>query len=133
MGHLCFILVHPSPLQCFQKWEFISTESGLLFSGGGNISVSFPGGSVVKNLPAHAGDVGSIPERGRILEEKMATHSSVLAWRIPWIAEPGGLQSRGSQKAWTQLSDQTTIVFFFKKLLFHVLASPIFIFLPFQQ
>ena len=88
---------------------------------------------MVKNLPAHAGDVGSIPEWGRILEEEMATHSSVLAWRIPWIAEPGGLQSRGSQKTWTQLSDQTIIVFFFKKLLFHVLASPVFIFLPFRQ
>ena len=30
------------------------------------------------------------------LEEKMATHSSVLAWRMPWIEEPGGLQSMGS-------------------------------------
>ena len=32
------------------------------------------------------------------LEEKMATHSSILAWRIPWITEPGGLQSIGSQR-----------------------------------
>jgi len=32
------------------------------------------------------------------LEEKMATHSSVLAWRMPWIEEPGGLQSMGSQR-----------------------------------
>ena len=31
------------------------------------------------------------------LEEEMATHSSILAWRIPWTAEPGGLQSMGSQ------------------------------------
>ena len=32
------------------------------------------------------------------LEEEMATNSSILAWEIPWIEEPGGLQSRGSQK-----------------------------------
>ena len=32
------------------------------------------------------------------LEEGMATHSSILAWRIPWIEEPGGLQSMGSQR-----------------------------------
>ena len=33
-----------------------------------------------------------------LLEEEMATHSSVLAWRIPWTEEPGGLQSTGSQR-----------------------------------
>ena len=32
------------------------------------------------------------------LEKKMATHSSILAWRIPWTEEPGGLQSTGSQR-----------------------------------
>ena len=36
----------------------------------------------------------------------MATHSSILAWRIPWTEEPGGLQSEESQ-SWTRLSDQT--------------------------
>ena len=35
----------------------------------------------------------------------MATHSSILAWRIPWIKEPGGLQSMGSQKVGHDLSD----------------------------
>ena len=39
------------------------------------------------------------------LEEDMATHSSTLARTIPWTEEPGGLQSTGSQKSWTQLSD----------------------------
>ena len=34
------------------------------------------------------------------LEEGMATHSSVLAWSIPWTEEPGGLQSTGSQRVW---------------------------------
>ena len=54
---------------------------------------------VVKNLPANAGDmrdVGSIPGSGDPLEEGMATHSSILAWRIPWTEEPGGLQSMES-------------------------------------
>ena len=56
---------------------------------------------MVKNLPANAGDVrkaGLIPGLGRPLEEGMATHSSILAWRIPWTEEPGGLQSIGSQR-----------------------------------
>ena len=38
------------------------------------------------------------------LEEGMATHSSILAWEIPWTEEPDGLQSIGSQKSQTQLS-----------------------------
>ena len=37
------------------------------------------------------------------LQEGMATHSSILAWRIPWTEEPGGLQSIRSQKRWTLL------------------------------
>ena len=39
------------------------------------------------------------------LEEEMATHSSILAWEIPWTEKPGGLQSTGSQKSQAQLSD----------------------------
>ena len=57
---------------------------------------------VVKNLPANAGDardVGSIPGLGRPLGEGSGTHSSVLAWIIPWAEETGQLQSQ------TQLSD----------------------------
>ena len=49
----------------------------------------FPGGLVVKNLPANAED---------LLEKKMATHSSILAWEIPGTEEPGRLQSKGLQK-----------------------------------
>ena len=44
--------------------------------------MGFPGGSVVKNLPAKAGDAGSIPGLGRSLEKEMATHSSIFAWKI---------------------------------------------------
>ena len=39
------------------------------------------------------------------LEEGMTTHSSILAWRIPWTEEPGGLQSTGSQSVRHDLSD----------------------------
>jgi len=55
----------------------------------------------VKNPPANAGDAG---DQGLILgredpwEEGMATHSTILAWRIPWTEEPGGLPSMGSQR-----------------------------------
>jgi len=52
----------------------------------------------VKKSACNAGDPGSIPGLGRSLEEGMATHSSILAWRIPWTEEPGGLQSTGSQR-----------------------------------
>ena len=65
---------------------------------------------MVKTLPASAGDVRDarsipgfvrdarlIPGREDPLEEGMATHSSILAWRIPWTEEPGGLQSMGLQ------------------------------------
>ena len=40
---------------------------------------NFPDGAVVKNLPANAGDVGLIPKLGRLPEEEMITHSSILA------------------------------------------------------
>ena len=63
--------------------------------------VGFPGGSVLKNLP-------EVQETQEIwvrllgwedpLEEGMATYSSVLAWRIQWTEESGGLQSTGSQR-----------------------------------
>ena len=57
---------------------------------------------VVKNLPANSGDrrdAGSIPGSRRSLKEGMTSHSSVLAWRIPWTEEPCGLQPIGSQES----------------------------------
>ena len=53
-----------------------------------------------------SGDVSSIPGLGRSLEEGMATHSSILAWTIPWTDEPDGLQSMVSQRD-TWLSTHT--------------------------
>ena len=45
-----------------------------------------------------AGDIGSIPRWKDPLEEEMTTHSSILAWRIPWAEKPGRLQSMESQR-----------------------------------
>ena len=56
---------------------------------------------MVKNLPANAGDLREsvlIPGQEDPLEEGRATHSSILAWKITWTEEPGGLQFMGSQR-----------------------------------
>ena len=56
---------------------------------------------MVKNPPANGGDmrdVESVPGSGRTLEEGMATHFSILAWKILWTEEFGGLQFTGSQR-----------------------------------
>ena len=53
---------------------------------------------MVKNPPANARDVGSVPGSEDLLEENMATYSSVLAWEIPWTEDPGGEQTIGSQR-----------------------------------
>ena len=57
----------------------------------------------IKNLPASAGDIRDevqSPGQEDPLEKEMATHSSILAWRIPWTEEPGGLQSMGLQRVY---------------------------------
>ena len=56
--------------------------------------MGFPGGSDGKESTCSAGDLGWEDA----LEKGMATHSSILAWRIPWMEEPRGLQSMGSQR-----------------------------------
>ena len=78
-------------------------------------TVGFPGGSEVKASACNAGNLGSIPGSGRSpgegngnplqysclenpMEKEMASHSSILAWKIPWTEEPGRLQNTGSQK-----------------------------------
>ena len=67
----------------------------------------FPSGSVVKN-PRAVQEIQEMWVRSlgqeNSLEKGMASHSSILAWRIPWTEEPGGLHSMGSQ-SWMQLSD----------------------------
>ena len=60
--------------------------------------MGFPGGLMVKNLPANTGDMGLISGSRRCLRKEMATHSTILAWKIPWTKEPGGLQFMGLKK-----------------------------------
>ena len=64
----------------------------------GGSSGSFPGGSDGKVSAYNAGDPGSIPGWKDLLEKEMATHSSILAWKIPWMEEPVRLQSMGLQR-----------------------------------
>ena len=68
--------------------------------------LGFPDGSVVSNLPAlqeiQKTRVRSLGQKD-LLEEETETHSSILAWRIPWTEEPDGLQSTGSQRDSTEM------------------------------
>ena len=71
---------------------------GIAHSGNCLVVQCFPGGSLVKSLPA----VQEVQVQSLVgedpLEKEMETHSSILAWRIPWSEEPGGLQSMGLQE-----------------------------------
>ena len=85
-------------LEAFMVYVALSLTEGL------------PGGSVEMNLPAKQGTTGDsgsslIPGSGRFPQKAMATHSSTLAWRIPWAEEPGGLQSMGLQRIRHNRSD----------------------------
>ena len=63
-----------------------------------SVKLDFPVAQMVKNLPAmQKTQVRSLGWED-LLEKGMTTHSSILAWRIPWTEEPGGLQSMGSQR-----------------------------------
>ena len=70
--------------------------------------MDFPGGSDDKESACNAGNPSLIPGWGRSPGRGMATHSSILAWRIPWTEEPDGLRSMGSQESdtteWLTLS-----------------------------
>ena len=60
--------------------------------------MGFPGGSVVKKLPATQETQIQCLGWEVPLEQEMATHSSILAWEIPWTEETGGLQPMESQR-----------------------------------
>ena len=71
----------------------------------------FPNGSVVKNLPASAGDAGDGLIQGGEdpLEEEMTPHSSIIAWEISWTEKPGGVQFKGSQRVGHKRATDTCI------------------------
>ena len=70
------------------RWELLGCRALIRECSGD------PDGSDSKESACSAGDLGSTPESGRPPGERNTTHSSILAWRMPWIEEPGGLQSR---------------------------------------
>ena len=82
-----------------------------------------PNGSVGKESICNAGDTGdadSIPGLGRSLEKEMATHSGILAWKISWTEDSGGLRSMESQRVghnW--VTEHTTRTGPFLESLFH--------------
>ena len=83
-----------------------------LFSNVFGMCVGFPGGSNSEESACSTGnteDEDSIPGLERSPEEGMATHSSILAWRIPWTEEPSRLQSMGSQRV--KNDEQLTLIF----------------------
>ena len=107
MGQMQLSKRKPQSERAMMESENPSQEMGEASSWGlrPGVQVDFPGALVEKNPPTNAGsvrDLGSISGLGRSPEEGMATHPSILAWRISWTEEPGGLQSIGSQ-SWTRL------------------------------
>ena len=75
------------------------------------LSVGVPGGSMVKYMPDKQEMWVQPLGQEDPLEKEMATHSSILFWRILCTEEPGGIQSIGSQKSQTRLSDPTTTIY----------------------
>ena len=93
------------------EWTEAGIEEALLFwfwMGAHQASLV---AQMVKKLTANAGDPGLILGSGRSLEKEMATHSSILAWRIPWTEEPGGLRSMVLQKVRHDWATNTFIFF----------------------
>ena len=82
-------------LKCSKRWGEREEKKQEKYLQG---FMDLPGGSDGKASACHAGDLGLIPGWEDPLEKEIATHSSNLAWKIPWTEEPGGLQSMGSQR-----------------------------------
>ena len=90
------------PNHIIQSAQVISLGFGVLgtycvYLAIGVLTLS-PGGSDSKASVYSVEDLGLIPGSGSSLEKEMATHSSILAWKMPWMKEPGRLQSMGSQR-----------------------------------
>ena len=86
------------------------------------ITLGFPGGRVVKNPLANAGNTGDVGDlggrssgMGDALEEEIAAHTSILAWKLPWTEEPGGLQTVGLQRVEYHWATEPTSVITLKK------------------
>ena len=87
---------HWNSNQCKWKWNFAICNN--MHGFGGYYANWLPCGSDGKASAYNAGDPGSIPGSGR-------SHSSILAWKIPWMEEPSRATVHGVTKSWTRLSD----------------------------
>ena len=116
-----YFFINGKPCQVLISWRYPIIKLTLLqiqqwfplFKFSLSPSQGFPGGSEGKASVCNAGDLGSIPERGRSPGEVNGNHSSIFAWRIPWMEEPGSLESTGSQRV---RHDWETSLSFFKTL-----------------
>ena len=88
------LLFHLRPLPLFIFYSLCHLNSLSWLKNSFHMS----SGSEVKASAHNVGDLGSIPGLEDPLEKEVATHSSILSWRIPWMEESGGLQSMGSQR-----------------------------------
>ena len=89
--------------------------------------VEFPGGSNGKESACNVRDMGSIPGWEDPLEKEMTTHSSILAWRVPWTEKPGGLSSWGCKEQLTLSSEPAAVKK--GKLNWDMMGTIIFVFL----
>ena len=88
--------IHPKPSPQSRQWTYSSPQSFHVSLCDLSPASKFPGGSDSKEFACNAEDLDLGWEDS--LEKGMATHSSILAWRIPWMEDPGGLQSMKSQR-----------------------------------
>ena len=94
----CNYLISETQFLYYYLWGNILPPTIILFRENSHYTWGFPDGSASKESTwneGDTGDMGSISGSGRSLEREMSIHSSIVAWEIPWIEEPGGLQSLG--------------------------------------
>ena len=126
LGPGLLVLVQPSSSSS-EEWTHVSVSQeqqhkGLLpFTP---LPLGFPGGSEVKVSACNAGDLGLIPGSGRSPGEGNGNPLQYLAWRIPWIEEPGGLQSMGSQRVGHNWATSLSLSDDLQKRCFLVLTDP---------
>ena len=103
MTHSLFIIVFSSPSCSWAStiWDQRVRHEWRTFT----FTFNIPGGSDGKESTCSAGDLGLIPGLGSPLEEGMATHSSILVWRIPMVREAWQTTVHGVPKSQTLLSD----------------------------
>ena len=106
---LIWSMINKFIIWCFLRWGFLQSQRPRFDSWVEKICwrrdrlptpvfLAFPYISAGKESTCNVGDLGSISGLGRSPGEGTATHSSILAWKIPWTEKPGRLQFMGSQR-----------------------------------